>query len=59
VAVTYLLRPSVEPLFIEDSNLAHGHKSTRNYCARYRTTYGIILMPYPLMSPNMNLIEKC
>jgi transposase len=58
-AVTHLLRPSVEPLFMEDGNSAHGHKSTRNCCARYRTTYGIILMPHPSTSPDMNPIEKC
>jgi hypothetical protein len=32
-AVTHLLRPSAEPLFMEDGNSAHGHKSTRNCCA--------------------------
>jgi transposase len=57
-AVTYLLRPSAEPLFIEDSNSAHGHKSTRNCCTRYRTKHGIILMPHPSTSPDINPIEK-
>jgi hypothetical protein len=58
-AVTHLLRPSAEPLFMEDGNSAHGHKSTRNCCARYRTAHGIILMPHPSTSPDMNPIEKC
>jgi hypothetical protein len=31
-AITYLLRPSTKPLFMEDGNSAHGYKSTRNYC---------------------------
>jgi transposase len=56
---THELRPSAEPLFMEDGNSAHGHKSTTNCCQRYRTKYGIILMPYPSTSPNMNPIEKC
>jgi transposase len=58
-AVTYLLRLSVEPLFMEDGNSAHGHKSTRNYYAQWRTKHGIILMPHPSTSPDMNPIEKC
>jgi hypothetical protein len=33
-AVIYTLRPSVEPLFMEDGNPAHGRKTTTNYCAR-------------------------
>jgi transposase len=58
-AVTHLLRPSAEPLFMEDGNSAHGHKSTRNCCAQFRTKHGIILMPHPSTSPDMNPIEKC
>lgn len=58
-AVTHTLCPSVEPLFMEDGNSAHGHKSTTNCCYRFRTQHGIILMPYPSTSPNMNPIEKC
>ena len=57
--VTHRLRPSVEPLFMEDGNSAHGHKSDRNCCARWRTEHGIILMPHPSTSPDMNPIEKC
>jgi hypothetical protein len=57
-AITYQLDPAVEPLFIEDGNSAHGHKSTRNCCTRYRTVYGIVLMPHPSTSPDMNPIEK-
>ena len=49
----------VEPLFMEDGNPAHGHKSRTNCCQRFRTAHGIILMPHPGNSPNMNLIEKC
>jgi transposase len=44
---------------MEDGNSAHGHKSTRNYCAKWRTAHGIILMPHPSTSPDMNPIEKC
>jgi len=58
-AITHLLRPSVEPLFMEDGNPAHGHKSITNCCQRFRTKYGIILMPHPSTSPDMNPIEKC
>jgi hypothetical protein len=58
-AITHQLRPLVEPLFMEDGNPAHGHKSTTNCCQRFRTEHGIILMPHPSTSPNMNPIEKC
>jgi hypothetical protein len=58
-AITHLLRPSTKPLFIEDGNAAHGHKSTRNCCAQFRTKHGIILLPHPSTSPDMNPIEKC
>jgi len=58
-AVTHLLRPPAEPLFIEDGNSAHSHKSTQNCCARYHTAHGIVLMPHPSTSPDMNPIEKC
>jgi hypothetical protein len=57
--ITHLLRPFAETLFMEDGNSAHGHKSTRNCCARYRTEHGIILMPHPSTSPGINPIEKC
>ena len=57
--VTHTLRPSVEPLFIEDGNSAHGHKSTTNCYTRYRTKYGIILISHPSTSPDINPIEKC
>jgi hypothetical protein len=43
---------------MEDGNSAHGHKSMRNCYARYHTAYGIILMPHPSTSPNINPIEK-
>jgi hypothetical protein len=43
--VTHLLRPSTETLFIEDGNSAHGHKSSHNCCAQWRTQYNVILMP--------------
>jgi hypothetical protein len=49
----------MEPLFMEDGNSAHGHKSTKNCCAKWRTSHGIILMPHPSTSPDMNPIEKC
>jgi hypothetical protein len=44
---------------MENGNAAHGHKSANNYCARYRIKHGIILMPYPFTSPDMNPIKKC
>jgi hypothetical protein len=58
-AITHLLRLVAEPLFMEDSNSAHSHKSTRNCCAKWRTAHGVILMPHPSTSPDMNPIEKC
>ncbi len=58
-SVTHKLSPVAEPLFMEDGNSAHGHKSTSNCCARWRTAHGIILMPHPPSSPDMNPIEKC
>ena len=57
--VTHTLSPMAEPLFMEDGNSAHGHKSTRNCYARWRIAHGIILMPHPLTSLNINLIKKC
>jgi transposase len=56
---THQLQPTAEPLFMEDGNPAHGHKSTGNYCAQWRTEYGIILMPHPSTGPDMYPIEKC
>jgi transposase len=58
-AITHLLRPSTKPLFMEDGNSAHGHKSTRNCYAQFRTKHGIILMPHPSTSPDINPIKKC
>jgi hypothetical protein len=49
----------VEPLFMEDGNSAHGHQSSRNCYAQFRTKHGIILMPHPSTSPDINPIEKC
>lgn len=49
----------VAPLFMEDGNSAHGHKSTTNCCAQYRSRHGIILLPHPSTSPDMNPIENC
>jgi hypothetical protein len=43
---------------MEDGNSAHGHKTTRNYCARWRTAHGIILMPHPSTLPDINPIKK-
>jgi hypothetical protein len=57
--ITHTLSPVAEPLFMEDGNPAHGHKSTTNCCARWRTVHGVILMPHPSTSPDMNPIEKC
>jgi hypothetical protein len=57
--ITHTLSPIAELLFIEDGNAAHGHKSERNCCVKWRTAHGIILMPHPLTSPDMNPIEKC
>jgi hypothetical protein len=56
--MTYRLSPSVKPLFMEDSNSAHGYKSSRNCYARYRTEHNIILMPHPSTSPDINPIKK-
>ena len=58
-SITHKLSPVAEPLFMEDGNSAHGHKSTSNCCARWRTAHGIVLMPHPPSSPDMNPIEKC
>ena len=43
---------------MEDGNLAYGHKSIPNYCQQFRTKHGIILMPHPFTSSDMNPIEK-
>jgi len=34
--ICLLLAVPVEPLFMEDGNPAHGHKSYTNYCQRFR-----------------------
>jgi hypothetical protein len=57
-AQTHFLHLSAEPLFMEDGNSAHGHKSSTNCCQRQHTAHEIILMPHPFTSPDMNLIEK-
>jgi transposase len=44
---------------MEDGNSVYSYKLTQNCYAKFCTEYGIILMPYPSTSPNMNLIEKC
>jgi transposase len=44
---------------MEDRNAAHGHKSTTNCYAQYRLRHGIVLLPHPFTSPDMNPIEKC
>ena len=43
---------------MEDGNSAHSHKSTHNCCAKWCTAHGIILMPHPSTSPDINPIEK-
>jgi transposase len=58
-AITHQLQPTAEPLFMKDGNPAHGHKSVTNCCAKWRTKHGVILMPHPSTSPDMNPIEKC
>jgi transposase len=57
--VTHLLTIAVEPLFMEDGNAAHGHKSSNNICRLFRDLWHINLMPHPAISPDMNPIEKC
>jgi transposase len=49
----------LEPLFIEDGNPAHGHKSISSVCTKWRKAYRIVLFPHPASSPDMNPIEKC
>jgi hypothetical protein len=43
---------------MEDSNSAYKYKLIINYYARYYIKHGIILMPHPSISPDINLIEK-
>jgi transposase len=43
---------------MEDGNAAHGHQSATNCCARFRTKHGIVLMPHPSTSLDINPIEK-
>jgi hypothetical protein len=45
--------------FIEDGNSVYSYKSLRNPCTLWRASKGIILFPYPAISPDMNPIEKC
>jgi hypothetical protein len=57
--IAHTICPSAEPLFMEDGNSAHGHITATNYCQPFRTQHGIILMPHPSSSPDMNPIKKC
>lgn len=57
--ITHELRPSAEPLFMEDKNSAHSHQSTHNCCQKFHTKHGIVLMPHSSTSSDMNPIEKC
>ena len=47
------------PIFIEDGNPAHSHKSTTNICARFRQEDNIQLLNHPSTLPDLNPIEKC
>jgi hypothetical protein len=47
------------PIFIEDGNPAHGHKSITNLCTVYREKHGIQVLNYLSTSPDLNPIEKC
>ncbi|RFU25602.1 hypothetical protein B7463_g10735, partial [Scytalidium lignicola] len=47
------------PIFMEDGNPAHGHKSITNPCAVFREKHGIQLLNHPSTSPDLNPIEKC
>ena len=47
-----------EPLFMEDGNPAHGHKSITNPCYKYRKLWHIDLLDHPGISPDMNPTEK-
>ncbi|RFU27462.1 hypothetical protein B7463_g8873, partial [Scytalidium lignicola] len=47
------------PIFMEDGNSAHGHKSITNPCAIFREKHGIQLLNHPSTSPDLNPIEKC
>jgi hypothetical protein len=48
----------LEPLFIEDSNLAYSYKSEGNYYIIYRTKHRIILILYLSTSPDIKPIKK-
>jgi hypothetical protein len=49
-AFAAVLGPGKTPQFMEDGNSAHGHKTTRNICATWRTSMGITLFPHPAVS---------
>ena len=53
------LLEGLQPQFMEDSNSAHGYKSTTNLCVRWRKEHGITLFPHLSTNPDMNPIEKC
>jgi hypothetical protein len=57
-AKTHQLHPTANPLFIEDGNSAHGHKSITNCCQRWRTEHGIVPMPHPSMSLIWTLLRS-
>ena len=54
-----LIESGYLPTFIEDSNPAHGHKSTTNIYTRFRQEYNIQLLNYFSILPDLNPIEKC
>lgn len=59
VIVTYALKSPIKPLFIENGSSTYGYKFISNYYAKWRTKYGIILIPYFSISLNINPIDKC
>jgi len=50
-------RPVAEPLFMEDGNSAHGHKSTRNCCAKWHYANAAPLYK-PRYEPYWEVLEE-
>jgi hypothetical protein len=53
------LLPSANSLFLEDSNSAHDHKFSHNFCQKWRTEDRTFMMLHLSTSPDANLIGKC
>ena len=46
-------------ILLEDGDPSHGTRTRRNVCAVFRDENGIVCVPHPAQSPDLNAIEAC